>query len=79
MQKLLVHESITLDGVFEAPAKLPGEKFKLAGWTEPYQSEDQNKFLASATASGGALLMGRLTYEHMRAGWRNRPGPWPIS
>ena len=34
MGKLIVSESISLDGVFEAPPKMKGEKFPLAGWAE---------------------------------------------
>jgi dihydrofolate reductase len=75
MSKLLVANSLSLDGVFEAPAKAPGETFELAGWTEPYQSEEQNQYLASGISSGGALLMGRVTYEHMKAGWSRQTGP----
>ncbi len=75
MSKLLVSNSITLDGVFEAPAKAPLETFVFAGWTEPYQSKEQNDYLASGISSGGALLMGRVTYEHMKAGWAKATGP----
>jgi dihydrofolate reductase len=75
MSKLLVSNSITLDGVFEAPAKAPLETFVFAGWTEPYQSKEQNDYLASGISGGGALLMGRVTYEHMKAGWARASGP----
>src|SRR6185369_8444611 len=75
MTKLLVSNSITLDGVFEGPVKSPQENFDLAGWTEPYQSEEQNQYLAQGLSSGGALLLGRVTYEHMRAGWAQGSGP----
>src|SRR5258707_976339 len=75
MSKLLVSNSITLDGVFEGPARSPKETFELAGWTEPYQSEEQNKYLASGLSSGGVLLLGRVTYEQMRAGWAQGSGP----
>jgi dihydrofolate reductase len=75
MGKLLVSNSVTLDGVFEAPAKIPGETFAYAGWTEPYQSQEQNDYLAAGISSGGALLLGRLTYEHMKTGWAKQTGP----
>jgi dihydrofolate reductase len=75
MSKLLVSNSLTLDGVFEGPVKSAVEKFPLAGWTAPYQSEEQNQYLASGISSGGALLLGRVTYEHMKAGWAKATGP----
>src|SRR5438105_10559271 len=75
MPKILVSESLTLDGVFEAPAENPAESFELAGWAEPYQSEEQNRYLASGIASPGVLLLGRSTYETLRAGWSPRTGP----
>src|SRR5262245_34451496 len=75
MGKLIVSESLTLDGVFEAPAKIKGEQFPLAGWAEPYQSQEQNEYLSKGISSNGALVLGRLTYEHMRAGWEHTAGP----
>jgi dihydrofolate reductase len=75
MSKLLVSNNLTLDGVFEAPAKAPMETFVYAGWTEPYQSQEQNDYLAAGISGGGALLLGRVTYEHMKAGWAKATGP----
>ena len=75
MAKLLVSESITLDGVFEGPAKAAGETFELAGWTAPYQSEEQNQYLAAGLGSGGALLLGRLTYQAFQTAWMPQIGP----
>ena len=75
MRRILVSESLSLDGVFEAPAKLPGEPYPLAGWAEGYQSQEQNEYLAKGLGSGGALLLGRVTYEHMRQGWEHATGP----
>ena len=75
MSKLLVSNNLTLDGVFEAPAKAPLETFVFAGWTEPYQSQEQNDYLAAGISGGGALLLGRVTYEHMKAGWAKATGP----
>ena len=75
MSKLLVSNNLTLDGVFEAPAKAPLETFAYAGWTETYQSQEQNEYLAAGISGGGALLLGRVTYEHMKAGWAKATGP----
>ena len=32
------------------------ETFVYAGWTEPYQSQEQNDYLASGISGGGVLL-----------------------
>ena len=47
MRKLIVSESLTLDGVFQCPAKSTVEDFKYAGWTEPYNSKEQMERCAS--------------------------------
>jgi dihydrofolate reductase len=75
MGKLIASESVTLDGVFEDPAKSPGATFKYAGWAEPYQSREQAEYLSQGISGEGALLLGRRTYEHMQAGWENASGP----
>ena len=75
MKKLIVSESLTLDGVFEDPAKSPGVSFKYAGWTEPYASKEQMEYVSKNTSGDGALLLGRVTYEHLKAGWEPQKGP----
>src|SRR5450432_1132096 len=75
LRKIIVSESITLDGIFEGPAKAAGESFELAGWTAAYQSDEQNQYLAAGMASGGALLLGRLTYQLFQTSWGPQTGP----
>ena len=75
MGKLLVSESITLDGVFEGPVKLPFEKFEHAGWTESYFSEEQAQYLSEGISGEGSLLLGRMTYEYFEAAWTPQTGP----
>jgi len=75
MRKLLVSESVTLDGVFEGPVHLPFEKFGQAGWTEPYFSEEQMQYLSEGMAGGGALLLGRATYHYFETSWSPQTGP----
>ena len=43
MRKILVSESLTLDGVFEGPDKSKNDTFEHAGWSEPYVDEEQMK------------------------------------
>jgi dihydrofolate reductase len=75
MGKLIVSESLTLDNVFEGPVQLPFEKFQHAGWTEPYASEEQMQYVSEGMSSGGALLLGRVTYEYFEAAWVPQTGP----
>jgi dihydrofolate reductase len=75
MRKLIVSESLTLDGVYEGLAKTSNESFRFAGWAEPYASQEQMEYVSKNTSGGGVLLFGRLTYEHMRAGWESATGP----
>ncbi len=75
MRKLLVSESLTLDGVFEGPAKTPFEPFAQAGWTAPYFDEDIMKYVSGNIAQEGTLLFGRVTYEQFQASWMVQTGP----
>jgi dihydrofolate reductase len=75
MRKLIVSESLTLDGVYEGLAKTSNETFKYAGWAEPYASQEQMEYVSKNTSGGGVLLFGRLTYDHMKAGWESQTGP----
>jgi dihydrofolate reductase len=75
VRKLLVSESVTLDGVFEGPVHLPFEKFEQAGWTEAYSSEEHMKYLSEAMAGGGALMLGRATYQYFETSWSPQTGP----
>jgi dihydrofolate reductase len=64
MAKLGVHEFVSLDGVFEAPK-----------WTfdypfDPKMAED----IGQITDPGGAILLGRVTYEEFYPAWSTRTG-----
>lgn len=75
MRKLIVSESLTLDGVYEGLVKMPGEHFEYAGWSEPYASQEQMEYVSKNTSGEGVMLFGRLTYEHMKKGWEHQTGP----
>lgn len=76
MRKLVVAESLTLDGVFECPDKSPDDTFVHAGWTEPYANEEQMQYISENMAGGDALLLGRVTYQRLQAGWESQSGPF---
>jgi dihydrofolate reductase len=75
MSKVVVTNSLTLDGVMQAPGR-PDEDlrggFAHGGWALPYNDAVMGKMMAEGMAQGGALLFGRRTYEDFYAVWPNR-------
>ena len=67
--------SVTLDGVMQAPAR-PDEDvrggFKHGGWAMPYADAISASMVARPSAGSGGLLLGRRTYEDLFAVWPNR-------
>ena len=85
MSKIVVFNSVTLDGVMQAPGR-PDEDtrggFEHGGWARPYvdqvMGEVMAKGMANGMATGGSLLLGRRTYEDFYSYWPNQKGD-PIS
>ena len=75
MGTLLVHLSITLDGVTQAPER-PDEDtrggFPRGGWATPYFDAVMGKAAAEGMAKKASLLFGRRTYEDFYKVWPNR-------
>jgi dihydrofolate reductase len=79
MSKVVVTNNVTLDGVMQAPAR-PDEDtrggFTHGGWAIPYNDAVMASVMAERMAEGmsrgGALLLGRRTYEDFYAVWPNR-------
>jgi dihydrofolate reductase len=62
MGKILVHEFISLDGVFEAPT-----------WTVDYPFDPKmGETIGSMMGSAEGLLLGRRTYEEFAPAWSTR-------
>src|SRR5439155_2316697 len=62
MGKILVHEFITLDGVFEAPT-----------WTFDYPFDPKmGEAIGGLMGSSRAILLGRRTYEEFAPAWSAR-------
>lgn len=66
MRKLLVFNSVTLDGYFT-------DKNGDMSWAHQ-QDPEWNEFVAGNAQSGGELLFGRVTYEMMASFW-----PTPVA
>ena len=75
MSKLIVFNSLTLDGVMQAPARpdedLRGD-FPYGGWATPYSDPEMGKAAAESGATSGGLLLGRRTYQDFYNVWPNR-------
>jgi dihydrofolate reductase len=70
--RIVVVESVTLDGVMQAPGR-PDEDtrdgFEHGGWAVPYNDEVMGRAMGVRMARDGALLLGRRTYEDFAAYW----------
>jgi dihydrofolate reductase len=68
-------ESVTLDGVMQAPGT-PDEDtrggFSHGGWAQPYNDEVSMRIAGEGMASEGAMLFGRRTYEGLMEAWAGR-------
>jgi dihydrofolate reductase len=72
MRKLVVFNSLTLDGVMQAPGRPdedPRGGFAHGGWAQPYNDEVMAKVVAQGMADPGSLLLGRRTYEDLFSYW----------
>lgn len=77
MSGLTVVESLSLDGVMQSPGR-PDEdirdSFENGGWAVPYADEVMGRAMGArmARGRGGALVLGRRTYEDFAGYWPNR-------
>lgn len=75
MREITVFNSVTLDGVTQAPGR-PDEDtrggFANGGWAAPYMDEVMGRVAAEGMAGPGALLLGRRTYEDFHGFWPNQ-------
>src|SRR5216684_3390557 len=75
MSKVVVFESLTLDGVMQAPGRPDEDRrggFEHGGWALPYSDPAMGKAAGQSMATTEALLFGRRTYEDFYAVWPNR-------
>lgn len=66
MRKIVVSEFMSLDGVIQAPGGAAEDTeggFTHGGWTHPYWHDDIGAHFGEAMSEGGALLLGRKTWQ----------------
>jgi len=75
MSKIVVFNSVTLDGVMQAPARSDEDTrggFEHGGWAIPYSDPAIGRAFEESKATTGGLLLGRRTYEDFYKVWPNR-------
>lgn len=75
MGRVVVTNHVTLDGVMQAPGRPdedPRGGFEHGGWSPPYGDAVMGSVMGEGMARGGALVLGRRTYEDFAAYWPNQ-------
>ena len=82
MRRISVTESISLDGVMQAPA-MPDEDtrggFSRGGWANPYADQVMIDYMTAGAGGESCLLLGRRTYQTMAANWPHMPADNPFT
>jgi dihydrofolate reductase len=82
MSSISVFQSVTLDGVMQAPGRADEDTrggFAHGGWANGYQDDVSMQFASEGMSSGGALLFGHRTYDDLLGFWSAFPEPNPFS
>jgi dihydrofolate reductase len=82
MGKLVVQESLSLDGVMQGPGGPDEDRsggFDHGGWAMPYFDDSMMAMASEGMGSTGALLLGRRTYEIFAAYWPNQADEAPFA
>jgi dihydrofolate reductase len=82
MSKVIVHNSVTLDGVMQAPARADEDLrdgFEHGGWAQPYFDEVMVSAATEGMTQDGDLLLGRRTYEDFASVWPHMPEENPFT
>jgi dihydrofolate reductase len=81
MGTIVATESVTLDGVMQAPGRPDEDEragFAHGGWALPYASEDQMAIMGEGMAESAGMLFGRRTYDDLVGHWLAAPEPNPF-
>jgi dihydrofolate reductase len=73
---ITVMNHVTLDGVMQGPGRKEEDTrdgFAHGGWAQEGNDEIMGQFMGERMALGGALLLGRRTYEDVLSYWNSLP------
>jgi len=82
MAKIVAIEHLTLDGVYQAPARVDEDtrqSFKHGGWANAGDDPEMQRSIAKYMKGGWSLLVGRTTYEDLYEGWQVRQPSHPMT
>ena len=80
--KVVAVEHLTLDGVYQAPARADEDErdgFRHGGWSVAGDDPEMQRIIGRYMATGWSLLVGRTTYEDLYEGWHVRQPSNPIT
>jgi dihydrofolate reductase len=81
MRRIVVVESLSLDGVMQAPGRADEDVrggFEHGGWAVPYNDEVMGTEMGKGMGNT-ELLLGRRTYEDFYSFWPNQKDPNPFT
>ena len=76
MSELVAIEHLSLDGVYQAPARSDEDRrdrFELGGWATAGTTPEMQQVIGARMGPSWALLVGRVTYEDLAGHWPKRP------
>jgi dihydrofolate reductase len=80
MRRVIVINNVTLDGVMQAPGRADEDTrggFEHGGWAARRNEDpDIGRAMGERMAEGGALLLGRRTYEDFYGFWPKQDSPY---
>lgn len=79
---LVAVEHLTLDGVYQAPARRDEDTrngFEHGGWSVSGDDPKMQEVIGSHMARGWSLLLGRTTYDDLYEGWQVRQPASPMT
>jgi dihydrofolate reductase len=82
MSRISAFESVTLDGVMQAPGRPDEDRrggFTHGGWAQPYADPVMGSVAGEGMAKTGGLLLGRRTYEDFYSFWPNQTDDNPFT
>src|SRR2546423_1307114 len=81
-RKVVAIEHLTLDGVYQAPARADEDQrdgFKYGGWSVATDDPQMQEVIGRYMTDGWSLLVGKTTYDDLYQGWQVRQPSNPIT